>query len=56
MSFANCALPYVIGEVVEDRRYALAYTPEKFYDRKQITVKLIMKLLQSMMIDKLYLY
>ncbi|HHO5200574.1 TPA: CoA-disulfide reductase [Staphylococcus aureus] len=39
MSFANCALPYVIGEVVEDRRYALAYTPEKFYDRKQITVK-----------------
>ncbi len=39
MSFANCALPYVIGEVVEDRKYALAYTPEKFYDRKQITVK-----------------
>lgn len=34
MSFANCALPYVIGEVVEDRKYALAYTPEKFYDRK----------------------
>ena len=29
MSFANCALLYVIGEVVEDRKYALAYTPEK---------------------------
>ena len=28
MSFTNCALPYVIGEVVEDRKYA-AYTPEK---------------------------
>ncbi|EHJ06675.1 CoA-disulfide reductase [Staphylococcus simiae] len=39
MSFANCALPYVIGNVVNDRDLVLPYNPEKFYDKKEITVK-----------------
>ena len=49
MSFANCALPYYIGNVIEDRRKVLAYTPNQFYDKKQITVKHTMKLYKSMM-------
>lgn len=52
MSFANCALPYYIGNVIEDRRKVLAYTPNQFYDKKQITVKHTMKLYKSMMRDK----
>ena len=39
MSFANCALPYYIGELVTEREKVLAYTPESFYDKKQINVK-----------------
>ncbi|MBX5319216.1 CoA-disulfide reductase [Staphylococcus caprae] len=39
MSFANCALPYYIGEIVNERDNVLAYTPETFYEKKQIKVK-----------------
>lgn len=39
MSFANCALPYYIGNVVTSRDLVLEATPEQFYDSKQITVK-----------------
>lgn len=39
MSFANCALPYYIGQLVTEREKVLAYTPESFYDKKQIKVK-----------------
>ncbi|QTN12545.1 CoA-disulfide reductase [Mammaliicoccus vitulinus] len=39
MSFANCGLPYYLGEVVEDRDLMLSATPEQFYDKKNITVK-----------------
>ncbi|MCI2954224.1 CoA-disulfide reductase [Staphylococcus caprae] len=39
MSFANCALPYYIGEIVNERDNVLAYTPETFYQKKQIKVK-----------------
>ena len=52
MSFANCALPYYIGNVIEDRRKVLAYTPDQFYDKKHITVKHTMKLYKSMIRDK----
>ena len=52
MSFANCALPYYIGNVIEDRRKVLAYTPNQFYDKKHITVKHTMKLYKSMIKDK----
>ncbi|OHO71584.1 CoA-disulfide reductase [Staphylococcus sp. HMSC036D05] len=39
MSFANCALPYYIGEIVNERDNVLACTPETFYQKKQIKVK-----------------
>ncbi|WP_323702894.1 CoA-disulfide reductase [Mammaliicoccus sp. Dog046] len=39
MSFANCGLPYYLGNVVEDRDYMLSATPEQFLDKKNITVK-----------------
>ena len=34
MSFANCGLPYYLGQVVEDRDYMLSATPEQFKERK----------------------
>ena len=37
MSFANCGLPYYLGEVVEDRDMMLSATPEQFKDKKHIT-------------------
>lgn len=39
MSFANCALPYYLGNVVASRDQILEATPESFYDAKQIVVK-----------------
>lgn len=39
MSFANCGLPYYLGEVVEDRDMMLSATPDQFKDKKHITVK-----------------
>ena len=39
MSFANCALPYYLGNVVSSRDQILEATPESFYDAKQIVVK-----------------
>ncbi|AGZ26347.1 MULTISPECIES: CoA-disulfide reductase [Staphylococcus] len=39
MSFANCALPYYLSDVITEREKVLAYTPESFYDKKQINVK-----------------
>ncbi|NQE00576.1 FAD-dependent oxidoreductase, partial [Staphylococcus xylosus] len=39
MSFANCALPYYLGNVVDSRDKILEATPEAFYDSKNIIVK-----------------
>lgn len=39
MSFANCGLPYYLGNIVESRDAILEATPEDFYNAKQITVK-----------------
>lgn len=39
MSFANCALPYYLGEVVDSRDKVLEATPASFYKSKQIVVK-----------------
>lgn len=39
MSFANCALPYYLGNVVDSRDKVLEATPEAFYDSKNIIVK-----------------
>lgn len=39
MSFANCGLPYYLGNVVDSRDKLLATTPEAFYKKKNINVK-----------------
>lgn len=39
MSFANCGLPYYIGNVITERKKVLPITPETFKDKKNITVK-----------------
>jgi len=39
MSFANCALPYYLGNKVNHRRKVLAYTPVEFDAKKYISVK-----------------
>lgn len=39
MSFANCALPYYLSDTITEREKVLAYTPDKFFDKKQISVK-----------------
>ena len=40
VSFANCGLPYYVGDVVTRERSLLVATPELFKDRFNITVKL----------------
>lgn len=39
MSFANCGLPYYIGNVVNERKDVLPLTPSVFKEKKNITVK-----------------
>lgn len=40
MSFANCGLPYYVGGTVEDREDLLLETPQSFYRRYRIDVRL----------------
>ncbi len=39
ISFANCGLPYYVGEVIEDRDDLLVQTPEKFKGRFNVDVR-----------------
>lgn len=39
ISYANCGLPYYIGEVITDKEELTLQTPESFYDRFRITAK-----------------
>ncbi|MDO4203989.1 MAG: FAD-dependent oxidoreductase [Selenomonadaceae bacterium] len=39
VSYANCGLPYFIGGVIQDRSELLLKTPESFWSRFHITVK-----------------
>lgn len=39
MSFANCGLPYYLGNVIEERDDILSTNPEKFKAYKDIDVK-----------------
>ncbi|MGL5870274.1 FAD-dependent oxidoreductase [Clostridium chrysemydis] len=39
ISFANCGLPYHIGEVIQDRSKLILQTPEKMRDRFEIDVR-----------------
>ncbi len=40
VSFANCGLPYYIGNVIKDREQLELMTPKEFYDRFKIDVKI----------------
>lgn len=40
ISFANCGLPYYVGEVIEDREALLLQTPERMKDRFNIDVRI----------------
>lgn len=39
ISYANCGLPYYIGEVITDRDELTLQTPESFYDRFRVDAK-----------------
>lgn len=39
ISYANCGLPYYIGGVITDREELTLQTPESFYDRFKVDVK-----------------
>ena len=39
ISFANCGLPYHIGEVIKDRESLILQTPEKMRDRFELDVR-----------------
>ena len=39
VSFANCGLPYYVGETILDRDDLLLQTPEKFWKRFRVTAK-----------------
>ena len=40
ISFANCGLPYHVGGVIKDRDELLLQTPEDFYDRFKVDVRI----------------
>lgn len=40
ISFANCGLPYYVGDVIQDRETLLLQTPEKMKDRFNIDVRI----------------
>ena len=40
ISFANCGLPYYVGEVIKDRETLLLQTPEQMKDRFNIDVRI----------------
>ncbi|MDU5107473.1 MULTISPECIES: DsrE/DsrF/DrsH-like family protein [unclassified Clostridium] len=40
ISFANCGLPYYVGDVIQDREALLLQTPEKMKDRFNIDVRI----------------
>jgi NADPH-dependent 2,4-dienoyl-CoA reductase/sulfur reductase-like enzyme/rhodanese-related sulfurtransferase len=50
VSFANCGLPYYVGETIQDRDDLLLQTPERFWNRFRVTVHVLHEVLQ---IDRL---
>jgi NADPH-dependent 2,4-dienoyl-CoA reductase/sulfur reductase-like enzyme/rhodanese-related sulfurtransferase len=40
ISFANCGLPYYIGQVIEDRNNLFVTTPQEFRDRYNIDIRI----------------
>ena len=46
ISFANCGLPYYIGDVIKDKDDLLLQTPESFKQRFNIDVRIRQKVLK----------
>ena len=40
ISFANCGLPYYVGDVIKDRDDLLAMTPQRFFNLFNIDVRI----------------
>ena len=41
ISYANCGLPYYIGGVISDKQHLTLQTPENFYRRFQVKIKIL---------------
>lgn len=52
VSFANCGLPYYVGKTIADRDDLLLQTPEKFWKRFRVLVKVRHEVLQIDRKDK----
>ena len=46
VSFANCGLPYYVGETIKDRDDLLLQTPERFWKRFRVQVNVLHEVLQ----------
>lgn len=46
VSFANCGLPYYVGETIRDRDDLLLQTPERFWKRFRVQVHILHEVLQ----------
>ena len=46
VSFANCGLPYYVGETIQDRDELLLQTPEQFWKRFRVQVYVLHEVLQ----------
>ena len=46
VSFANCGLPYYVGETIQDRDDLLLQTPEQFWKRFRVQVYVLHEVLQ----------
>ena len=45
ISFANCGLPYYVGDTITDREELLLQTPEKFWNRFRVKVHILHEVL-----------
>ena len=45
VSFANCGLPYYVGDTITDREELLLQTPEKFWNRFRVKVHILHEVL-----------
>ena len=52
VSFANCGLPYYVGKTISDRQGLLLQTPENFWKRFRVTVKVRHEVLEITRQDK----
>lgn len=46
VSFANCGLPYYVGDTIQDRDELLLQTPERFWQRFRVRVHVLHEVLQ----------